>query len=167
MLEAYLAALEEGYYEVKFAFEGLADENVWKRPAKGLLSVGEMAGHIAYWEAIKFAGEKGAFDPAKCQVVSPLIDPRFRYHSTNIEIYPLEEHLAMTAEQVCSELLRVHNESIAHFKALNPDLDACPPGDSEGYTYRMFLKYAAFHVAYHTGQMYSVRHLLGEETPDN
>ena len=29
----------------------------------------------------------------------------------------------MTAEQVCGELLRVHEEAVAHFKALNPDLD--------------------------------------------
>jgi len=56
MLEAYLEVLEEGYYEVKVAFEGLADENLWKRPAVGLLSVGELAGHIAYWEAVKLAG---------------------------------------------------------------------------------------------------------------
>ena len=66
-----------GYYEVKFAFEGLADENVWKRPAEGLLSVGELAGHIAYWEAVRLAGE--GEEPEKCRVSSLLIDPRFGY----------------------------------------------------------------------------------------
>ena len=59
MMEAYLKVLELGYFEVKEAFEGLADENVWKRPAEGLLSVGELAGHIAYWEAVRLAGEGG------------------------------------------------------------------------------------------------------------
>ena len=29
------------------------------------------------------------------------------------------------------------------------------------------LTYAAIHVAYHVGQIYTVRHLLGETTPDN
>src|SRR5438067_1954812 len=79
MVEAYLELLEEGYYEVKFAFEGLADENVWKRPAAGLLSVGELAGHIAYWEAVKLAGEGREPEPdlAECRVSSPLIDHRF------------------------------------------------------------------------------------------
>ena len=53
MVEAYLGVLELGYYELKIAFEGLADENVWKRPAAGLLSVGELAGHISYWLAVR------------------------------------------------------------------------------------------------------------------
>jgi hypothetical protein len=165
MVEAYLRLLEQGYYEVKFAFEGLADENVWKRPAEGLLSVGELAGHIAYWEAVKLAGE--GEDPTKCRVSSPLIDPRFRYHPTTMATPPSEQHLAMTAEQVYRELLRVHEESVAHFKALNPDLESSAPGWPPDHTYGFFLEYAVFHVGYHTGQMYSVRHLLGEETPDN
>ncbi len=59
MIETYLNLWDMGYFEAKFAFEGLADANVWKRPAEGLLSVGELAGHIAYWEAIKFTGEGG------------------------------------------------------------------------------------------------------------
>jgi hypothetical protein len=168
-MEAYLAVLEEGYYEVKFAFEGLADENVWKRPAPGLLSVGELAGHIAYWQAVKLAGEGGEPEPdlAKCRVRSPLIDRRFGYYPTTLATPPSEQHLAMTAEQVCSELLRVHAESVAHFRAHNPDLDSSAPGWPPNYTYRAILTYAAFHVAYHTGQMFSARHLLGEETPDN
>src|SRR5436309_3421107 len=62
MVEAYLSILELGHYELKIAFEGLADENVWKRPAEGLLSVGELAGHIAYWEAVRLAGEGGDSD---------------------------------------------------------------------------------------------------------
>lgn len=176
MVEAYLKVLELGYYEAKFAFEGLADENVWKRPAEGLLSVGELAGHIAYWEAVKLAGEGGDQgvrwdipepDLTKCRVSSLLIDHRFGYYPDTIANPPSEQHRAMTAEQVWKELSRVHEEAVAHFKALNPDLESPPPGWSPPYTYSEFLRYAAFHVSYHTGQMYSARHLLGEETPDN
>jgi hypothetical protein len=169
MLEVYLEILEEAYYEVKFAFEGLADEHVWKRPAERLLSVGELAGHLAYWEAIRLAGGCDGPEPdlAKCRVSSPLIDPRFQYYPTTLATPPSDEHLAMTAEQVCSELMRVHKEAVAYFKALNPDPDARIPGCPTGFTYRAYLRYASFHTAYHTGQMYSVRHLLGEETPDN
>src|SRR5437867_450947 len=72
MVEACLKLLEQGYYEVKIAFEGLADENVWKRPAPGLLSVGELAGHLAFWDAVRLAGDGP--DPAQCRVSSPLID---------------------------------------------------------------------------------------------
>lgn len=178
MVEAYLTLLELGYYEAKFAFEGLADENVWKRPAPGLLSVGEIAGHIAYWEAVRFAGEGGvptpeangislAPDLTKCRVHSLLIDHRFGYYPTTIATLPSEQHLAMTAEQVCHEFMRVHEEAVADFKARNPRLESTPLGWPSHYTYDEFLKYAVFHVSYHTGQMYSVRHLLGEETPDN
>src|SRR6184192_2155685 len=126
MIEAYLAVLELGYFEVSEAFKGLADENVWKRPAEGLLSVGELAGHVAYWEAVRLAGE--GEDPEKCRVSSPLIDRRFRYHPTTIATPPSEEHLALTAEQVCQELLRVHEEAVGHFKALSPDPKTRIPG---------------------------------------
>ncbi len=165
MVEACLKLLEQGYYEVKFALEGLADEHVWKRPAEGMLSVGELAGHIAYWEAVRLAGE--GEDLGKCRVSSPLIDNRFGYYPTTLETPSSEQHRAMMADQVYRELLRVHEESMAHFKALNPDPDARIPGCPTGFTYGEYLKYAVFHIAYHTGQIYSVRHLLGEQTPDN
>jgi len=165
MVEVCLKLLEVGYYEVKFALEGLADEHVWKRPAEGLLSVGELAGHIAYWEAVRLAGE--GEDLAKCRVSSPLIDNRFGYYPKTLATPPSEQHLAMTAEQVYRELLRVHQEALAHFKALNPDPNTRIPGCPTGFTYGEYLEYAVFHIAYHTGQMYSARHLLGEETPDN
>jgi hypothetical protein len=165
MLEAYLELLDEGFFEVTEAFKGLRDENVWKRPAEGLLSVGELAGHMAYWEAGRLAGE--GEDLTKCRVSSPLIDPRFRYYPTTLATAPSEQHRAMTAEKVCSELLRVHKESVAHFKALNPDLESASPGLPFNHTYGASLRYLVFHIAYHTGQIYSARHLLGEETPDN
>lgn len=177
MLEAYLALLDQGYYEVKFAFEELADKHVWKRPAPGLLSVGEIAGHLAYWETIRLASDgltvtlfgKNPEEPdlTKCQVSSPLIDNRFAYYTKTLTTQPSERHLSMTAEHVCSELLRVHAEAVAYFKALNPDLKMTPPGWASYWTYGGFLEYLTFHIAYHTGQMYSARHLLGEQTPDN
>lgn len=172
--KAYLKVLEVGYFEVQEAFKELADENVWKRPAMGLLSVGELAGHIAYWETVRLTGEgweqvSGEMRPnlAKCQVSSPLIDHRFGYYPRALATPPSEQHLAMTAHQVCQELLRVHEEAVAYFKMRDPDLESRPPGWPPEYTYGEFLRNVAIHVAYHTGQMYSVRHLLGEKTPDN
>lgn len=172
MIDAYLSVLELAYYELPFAFEGLADEHVWKRPAEGLLSIGELAGHIAYGEALRFAYEVGAQsegepDLSRCQVSSLLVDHRFHYYPTTIAKTPSEQQRAMTAQQVCEEVLRIHQESVVYFKAQNPDLDSIAPGWNTNFTYREFLKYAAFHVSYHTGQIYSARHLLGEQTPDN
>ena len=86
MVEACLKLLALGYYEVTCAFEGLADEHVWERPAPGLLSVGELAGHIALWEAVRLAGDGP--DPAQCRVKSPLIDGRFRYYDTTLATPP-------------------------------------------------------------------------------
>ncbi len=178
MLDIYLRLLDQGYYEVKFAFEGLADEKVWKRPTENLLSVGELAGHIAYGEAVRLAGDGTKPNPAssgiafipdleRCRVISPLIDRRFAYHPNTLLTPPSEQHLAMTAEQVCGELLRVHAESVAHLKSLDPDLKSVVPGWSSEWTYGGSLEYLIFHIGYHTGQMYSVRHLLGDTTPDN
>ncbi len=173
MIEDYWTALELGYYEVTFAFEGLADVNVWKRPAPGLLSVGELAGHIAYWEAVRLAGGGADFEEHSasaleaCSVKSPLIDHRFAYYPMTIATPPSDQHRAMTASQVCEELLRVHREAVAYLKAQNPTPETVAPGKSPNSTYGEYLKYLAFHIAYHTGQMYSARHLLGETTPDN
>lgn len=165
MLETYLNLLDLDYFEVSEAFKGLADDNVWKRPTPGLLSVGELAGHIAYWEANRFAGE--GTDLAKCKVQSFLIDERFGYYPVTIATSPTAEQLAIGAEAVGQELLRVHQETMAHLRSVNPPLDSVVPGCEPFWTYEQSLKYTIFHVAYHTGQMYSVRHLLGEDTPDN
>lgn len=175
-IEAYLKVLDVGYFEVTEAFRGLADENVWKRPAPGLLSAGELAGHLAYWEAMRLAGEGGeqVSDPLAdhrslnaCRVSSPPIDERFSYYPTTLATPPSEQHLAMTAQQVCRELVRVHEAAVADFTGRNPDLEDCPPGWPPGNTYGDFLRYLVFHIAYHTGQIYSARHLLGEQPPDN
>lgn len=168
-MEDALAGLELSMFELGEAFKGLKDVNVWKRPAPGLLSIGEQAGHMAYWEAVRLASDgtdnSDRPDLSSCKVKSPLIDEGFRYYTTSVKSPPPDDCLKMTADQVWAELQRVHKQSIAHFKALNPDLDSPAPWWHS--TYRDYLLYAAFHTAYHTGQIYSVRHLLGETPPDN
>jgi hypothetical protein len=165
MLDTYLKLLDLDFFELTEAFKGLADENVWRRPAPTLLSVGELAGHISYWESLRFTGS--GQDSSTIKLESLLIDDRFSYYSNTLPTQPSGEHLAMTAQQVGDELQRVHRESAAYLKELNPDLSAKAPGLSDFWTYEESIKYTVFHVAYHTGQMYSVRHLLGEKTPDN
>jgi hypothetical protein len=173
MLDVYLGQLELAYFELGEAFKGLKDENVWKRPAEGLLSVGEVAGHVAHWAALRLVGDGGCSetDPtwgmATCPVKSPLIDPRFRYFTNNLQYSPSAEQKAMTAEQVWNEVQRVHQEVVALFKERNTDLKGHPPSCPPELTYEELLKYQAFHVAYHAGQIYMARHLLGEETVDN
>lgn len=159
MLEHYLTGLELAYFELGEAFTGLADENVWKRPAEGILSVGELAGHIANGEASRFAGEG--------TLTSPLIDSRFWYYPRTLATPPSEEQRALTAAEVYAELVRVHTEAVEHLKARNLDLASAAPENSPGRTYAEVIGYMVFHVGYHTGQIYTVRHLLGEHPPDN
>lgn len=167
MYETYLRLFDLCYFELQEAFKGLADENVWKRPSKGLLSVGEIAGHVAYWEAIRLAGE--GEDLARCRIRGRLIDPRFRYYTSTRDSAPTEQQQAMTADQVIGELVRTHEEAMADFKSRNPELDSAIPAEQQIYqtTYRQMLDYQIFHIAYHTGQIYSARHFLGEQPPDN
>ena len=49
------------------------------------------------------------------------------------------------------------------------DLAACRPLVAEGghWTWASYLRYRAFHAAYHAGQAYSVRHIFGHKTTDN
>jgi len=163
--EPSLHFLAQAFWELEFAFRGLADERVWTRPAPPLLSVGEIAGHMAYWEAVRLAGE--GEDLTKCRIASPLVDARFRYYPRTLANPPAEHHLVMTADAVYRELIRVHEAAFAHFEALNPDPDTKIVGCPARFTYAKYLEYAVFHTAYHTGQIYSVRHLLGEGTEDN
>ncbi len=169
MLATYLEMLDLCYFEVSEAFKGLADENVWRRPSERILSVGELAGHIAYGEAVRFAGSEpdgsSAKDLSTCKIMSPILDARFAYYTTTTETVATAEQLALGANGVFDELKRIHAESVAALVARNPDLSQ--PAPHWGSTYRELMKYLVFHISYHTGQMYTVRHLLGEETPDN
>jgi hypothetical protein len=169
MLETYLSLLDEAYFEIGEAFKGLEDTKVWKRPTPQLLSIGEIAGHVAYWEAVKFAGDSGMpkADLTKCNVQSPLIDHRFRYYTSAIAADENAQRLLLSAQQVYDELMRVHQESMAYFRTLDLDLNSHPHGWPGKMTYKDFLSYSPIHVAYHTGQIYSVRHLFGDETADN
>lgn len=153
-LDLLVKALDSAMWELSEAFKGLPDADVWRRPDPRLLSVGELAGHIAYGEAQSFLGE--GFD-------SPLAGPGFSYYAANVAD-PVS--LSMGAEEVLAEVRRVHEACKAAILAEPRDTEE-PSPFREGWTWGYVLEYQGFHVAYHTGQIYSVRHLLGHETVDN
>lgn len=164
MLATYLNLLELGYFELGEALTGLQDENLWQRPHPTCLSVGELAAHMAYAQAVRLAGE--GRDLAKSKIQSPLLYQSLVYYPYIIESSPPAEALALTADQLRQETFRILKESTDYLRALNPDLDSLVPG-LDGLTHEENLKYMVFHIAYHTGQIYSTRHLLGEQTPEN
>lgn len=153
--EARIKALDSAHWELGEAFQGLEDADVWRRPHPRLLSIGELAAHVAYGEAAAFLGED--------RVRGALAAPAARYYTANIE-EPFT--LALGAEEVLAEVRRVHQRCKDAFESVSPDM-AQPNPHREGWSWGYTLEYQAFHVAYHTGQVVSVRHLLGHATPDN
>ncbi|MFN3729314.1 MAG: DinB family protein [Fimbriimonadaceae bacterium] len=152
--EQLVKALDEAIWEMGEAFKGLPDEDVWKRADHRLLSVGELAGHVAYWESKSFLDDG---------VESPLAIESFRYYEDGGGDAVA---LPLGAEAVYAEVKRIHEASKEALLADPPDLEA-PNERRDGWPWGSLLRYQAFHVAYHTGQMYSVRHLLGHQTVDN
>lgn len=153
-MQLLLKALDTAIWEMGEAFKGLPDEDVWRRAHPRLLSVGEIAAHVAYWESIAFMGEGFA---------SPLVDSAARYYTSNVDELLT---LGMTASEVYEEVKRVHGACKATFLELQPDAADPSPHRAE-WTWGSLLEYQVFHFSYHTGQMYSVRHLMGHETVDN
>ena len=93
-------------------------------------------------------------------IKGPFIDNAFRYYTGTVE-HPFS--LPMDAKQALEELMRVH-EAAKAFVA-SKEKDEKYPGQWE--TWGNLIQYQAFHVAYHCGQVYSARHLMGHETEDN
>lgn len=160
-LAPLIAAWDEAHRELAIALDGLPDEAVWKRAHPRLLSVGEIAGHVAYWQAVWTLGEgSDRPDLERLSVQSPLLDHAFRYYTTNVE-RPLQADL--TAATLRSEVTRIHEAA----KAAVGERGFDDPAPQPWRTWGNLIQYQGFHVAYHTGQIYSVRHLLGHETEDN
>lgn len=153
-VELLAKALDSAIFELGEAFKELPDADVWKRPDPRLLSVGEIAAHIGHWLARSFFGENFS---------SPLVTDAAQYYKSNVD-KPFQ--LDLDAEEIFAEIKRIHEACKASIAANPPDSDA-PNPHREGWTWGYVLEYQAFHIAYHTGQIYSVRHLLGHETVDN
>lgn len=145
--------LDSAIWEMGEAFRGLEDRDVWRRAHPSLLSVGELAAHVADGEAASFIPD---FD-------SPLVTEAAGYYPKTLA-QPLR--LDMGAEALYSEVKRVHEACKERFLRERPELSSLNPSRQE-WTWAYTLEYAAFHAAYHTGQMYSVRHLMGHQTADN
>lgn len=151
--EEAFAAVDSAIWEMGEAFGGLPDADVWVRVDPRLLSVGELASHVGCAFGNYFLEE---FE-------SPLQVESTRYYPNAID-NPLI--LEMGAAGVYEEVKRIYELAKAKFLADRPDLSATSSA-REDWTWGYLVEYMAFHTAYHTGQMYSVRHLMGHETPDN
>lgn len=152
--ETLLKAIDDAQWELSEALKFVPDEDAWKRADPRLLSIGELACHIAWGEAQCF------FDDG---FETSLNSPLAQYYTMNVN-EPYE--LPLSSLQIASEVERVHNACKEEFLRRSPDTES-QNEFREGWTWHYTLEYQAFHIAYHAGQIYTVRHLLGHETPDN
>lgn len=106
-VDLLVKAWGEAQWEFSLAFDGLADDKVWERPHPSLLSIGELAGHVAYNEAMMthYSGTERAPSADDISLKSPLINSAFNYYTNNIDA-PVR--LETGAEEVKAEVARVH-----------------------------------------------------------
>ncbi|MBV6459789.1 MAG: hypothetical protein HONBIEJF_02942 [Fimbriimonadaceae bacterium] len=163
-LEHLVRAWDEAHRELAIAMGGLSDSDLWLRAHPRLLSVGELAGHIAFGEAaLATKPSSGDVGRENIPIQSPLVDRAFSYYTA---IVNAPVRLELTTADVLRELTTVHGEAKSIVENLNPESHMLANG-SDKATWGMVLQYMGFHVAYHTGQIYSVREVFGHETEDN
>lgn len=158
-LDSQSQAWDSAHWEFSLVFEDLGDEDLWRRAAPALLSVGELVCHMAHWQVL-YANK---LDPA-CGIESPLASEAARYYLSSVGS-PLV--LDMSVEEVAKEFDRVQKAVKQVFLRSDDERDTPLSFEGPGRTFGEFADYMVFHVAYHTGQAFSVRHLMGHRTNDN
>lgn len=156
--ETQSQAWDSAVWEFSLVFEDLADDDLWRRADPKLLSVGELACHMC-WPA-KYANKLQSDSP----IDSPLLNEPSRYYLVNVDEPVM---LSMGVEELTNEFERVMKAAKAAFLSAEGKREDPLPFEGPGRTYGEFADYMVFHIAYHTGQAFSVRHLMGHQTNDN
>lgn len=155
------------YFETDLVLGGILPENLHRRPSANLLSISEHLAHVARSEGSIFCRYLLGQSDAQWQT-SLLTKDVFGWPPTMLES-PADEDLArLSLEELKAEYLHLHERCYESAKEMK--LAANHQFHDEWdriTTVRDRLRIAAYHVAYHCGQIYSTRHLLGEETPEN
>ena len=158
-LDTQSQAWDSGFWEFSLVFEDLNDADLWFRPHENLLSIGEITCHIMYY--LTMYANKLAADP---MLASPLSVKDASYYLHNVGS-PIQ--LKMSVADVAAEVDRVQRDVKAVFLASTSERDDALAFNGPGETFGQFADYMVFHIAYHTGQAFSVRHLMGHKTNDN
>lgn len=161
-LDQLLAAFDEAHRELEIALNGTSDDDLWRRPHERLWSIGEVACHVAFWEAIWLHSPSEERTLANLPIQSPIFHPAAQYYDPAVAPWKVE----LNADQLIAELKRIHEATNAHVRDLNPEYSTRVASRPEA-TWGWQLGYMVFHVGYHTGQIYSARHIFGHETEDN
>lgn len=158
-LDGQSQAWDSAFWEFSLVFEDLDNDDLWRRADPRLLSVGEIVCHVVY-SLTTYANK---LDP-DANVSSPLTHKESAYYLTNVE-QPVQADV--TVEQIAGELDRVQKAAKAVFIGVDATRETPLSSQGPGRTFGEFADYMVFHAAYHTGQAFSVRHLMGHKTNDN
>lgn len=152
-LELLIKGLDSAHWELSEALKNFPNEDLWVRPHAKLLSVGELLVHLTYWQG------QSILEPG----YESLFPDEQNYYTSNLE-NPIV--LDLNVQDVADEVARIHRACKKRLTELAPAIeDPCP--NREGWTWGYVLEYQLFHISYHTGQVYSARHVLGHDTVDN
>lgn len=159
-LDSQSQAFDTACWEFSLVFEDLSDDDLWRRAAPSLLSVGELTCHMTY-ALVRFASK---IDP-ECGLDSVMA----REESVGYYLYSVDRPLALdlSVAEVAAEFDRVQKAAKAVFLACPAHREDALSFEGPGRTFGDFADYMVFHIAYHTGQAFSVRHLMGHRTNDN
>lgn len=156
------------YVDFDMIFDGLSREHLHARPGPGAISIGEMCAHLLRSEAsivLRYLfGEPAELWEDHFMLRAPYGWP------PDILLAPVDSRLAaMEVDEVRRMVLDRHERLYQRAFSLALPLDHRFQDDWSGPapTVEVRLRFAAYHVGYHAGQMYQNRHLLGDSTPDN
>lgn len=145
--------IDSAVWEMGEALDGLSDADLWVRAHPRLLSIGELMAHVGH----------GLLRWLHPSLESPFAVEGVGYYTTSVN-EPM--NAGWPVAEAYRELKRIAAECKEEFLRRQPALADKLPGRDD-WTWGYAVEYSAFHIAYHTGQMYSVRHLMGHETVDN
>ena len=161
-------AWDWSYVDFDMAFDGMSVETLHRRASPASISIAEMAAHTVYSEASIILRYLLGIPKEEWGDHFMLRDP-YGWPPRILESPPRPELLKMSVEEVKQAWMEHHRvfvqrlqnfELPADHRFNDEWSDAAPDVETR-------LRFAAYHVAYHIGQIYALRQVLGEETPDN
>ena len=159
---ALVRAWDWSYVDFEQAFEGMSLETLHCRPNGRIISIAEIAAHTVYSEAsIVLRYLLGV--PKEGWGEDIMLKDPYGWPPSILEGPPSSALLRMGVEDVRQAWLGHHRRFVSALEGFD-----LPPGhrfedewSPAAPDVETRLRFAAYHVAYHIGQIYTTRHLLG------
>ncbi len=163
-----IRAWDWSFVDLDMAFEGLSLDTLHHRPNQNTISIAEIAAHTVYSEASIILRYLLGVPKEDWGDHLMLRDP-YGWPPTILEHPPKPELLAMNPQEVKQSWRDQHQRILTALDGYDkgPDHRFQDEWSEAAPDVETRLRFAAYHVAYHIGQIYTIRHILGEDTPDN